>query len=116
LAPGPSPPSYRDTLLICPLLSLSIAGERGEVTVSWTITTGASEYFLEEDDHPDFFTPIQVYQGAGTTVMLGQLERLRPWYFRVRAANRLSTSPWSNIVGYTATTKSSPAPVPSMSR
>lgn len=108
ISPGPVQPSYRDTSLMCPFLTATPASGSGNLLVSWTTSAGATDYFLEEDYDPSFPQPREVYRGPLNSVDLGQLSVSRPWYFRVRAANRVSTSPWSNIVGFATAATGSP--------
>jgi titin len=76
------------------LLPISNPDGQGEYVVDWNDVTGATGYQLEEDDSPDFDSPVTRYQGTATQFeVVGQ--RFGTWYYRVRADNDAGNGPWS---------------------
>ncbi|HPN52011.1 MAG TPA: S8 family serine peptidase [Anaerolineaceae bacterium] len=69
----------------------------GNYTLSWSVSSGATSYMLQEDDAPDFSSPVIRYLGAGTqTSVSGQSIGL--WHYRVKALSSSAESPWSSAV------------------
>ena len=67
----------------------------GYYTVNWTAAARASTYSLEEDDNPDFTSPIVVYTGSGLSWSApNRLPGL--YYYRVRGHNEHGYGPYSN--------------------
>lgn len=62
--------------------------------VDWSDVTGASAYTLEEDDDPDFASPITRYSGSDSHYQILDQTYGR-WYYRVRAANAVVSGFWS---------------------
>jgi hypothetical protein len=71
-------------------------GNADEYQVSWSATTGATGYTLEQDALPSFSSATVRYEGTELQYnVTGQDEG--NWYYRVRAYNSAGHSPWSNI-------------------
>jgi uncharacterized delta-60 repeat protein len=68
----------------------------GSYTVSWSASSGASSYLLQESPTPDFTNPTPAYTGSNTsTAIFGKA--LGTYYYRVQASSTSGSSPWSNI-------------------
>lgn len=68
----------------------------GDYTLIWSEVATAVSYTLEEDDNPDFSSPIEVYLGSEPSYSItGQ--PVGTWYYRVKANNSWVSSIWSNI-------------------
>ncbi len=82
----------------------------GDYLVDWVDVSGGDTYLLQEDDNPDFSTPIDRYTGA-----LSQFEVTGQaggtWYYRVLARNPGGDSAWSNVVS-TGVVPATPALLP----
>ena len=77
------------------LLSIDNPDRDGEYLVEWLAVTGATTYTLEEDDNPDFSTPITRYAGPGLQQAIsGQDNGI--WYYRVQASTEEAESLWSS--------------------
>jgi thermitase len=71
--------------------------QHDEYQISWSPTTAATSYLLEEDDNNTFSTPQTRYAGTSLSYnVTGQAGG--PWYYRVRASNSGGTSDPSNVV------------------
>ena len=105
---SPQVPPSVDTNLTCPTLALG--SDERDFTLFWTAPSGALTYFLEQDRDPNFPSPGEVYRGPLTSARTSLQVGGQQWYFRVRATNRTSISPWSNIVGVMSRTAGSHAP------
>jgi hypothetical protein len=72
--------------------------------VEWSQVTGASTYTLQEDDDPDFGSPVTLYEGANRQYLVSN-QSVGTWYYRVRASAGSMISQWSQtqeaIVGAT---------------
>jgi hypothetical protein len=67
----------------------------GYYLVNWTEVTGAISYELQEDDDPDFGSPVTTYSGSSNQAeVTGQLPGT--WYYRVRSRNAAGYSQWSD--------------------
>jgi hypothetical protein len=62
--------------------------------VEWMDVSGATGYKLEEDDTPDFSSPITRYEGPVTQIEVAG-QPAGTWYYRVRAYNSAGNGPWS---------------------
>ena len=67
----------------------------GGFTVTWSGSSDATTYTLQEDDNAGFTSPTVVYSGENTSVSLNR--GLGTYYYRVNASNPEYTSPWSNV-------------------
>jgi uncharacterized delta-60 repeat protein len=68
----------------------------GDYSVSWSASSGATTYTLQEDDNADFASPTTAYAGAATsTDISGRFPGT--YYYRVRASNAATDSDWSNV-------------------
>ncbi len=67
----------------------------GSYTVTWSPSSGANAYTLQEDDNIFFSSPTIRYAGPGTT---WQANNVRPGfhYYRVQASGPSGDSDWSN--------------------
>lgn len=62
--------------------------------------TGTVYYSLEEDNNPDFSSPIQIYSGTELSYAI----KNRPdgtYYYRVNSSNVYGSSDWGNVVNIT---------------
>jgi subtilisin family serine protease len=79
-------------------------------TLTWTATTGATSYRLQESADLAFTAPITRYVGISTSYAItGQPGGT--WYYRVEAHNQAGFGPPSNTEGVTVTASGVPAPV-----
>jgi len=95
---GDSPWSNTKSVGVFPatpvLLPISNLNWDRNYLVDWTDVSGGTGYILEEDDNPDFDSPVILYQGMDTEFeVIGQQHGV--WYYRVRAYNAAGNSPWS---------------------
>jgi serine protease len=67
----------------------------GNYTVSWSASTGATSYLLQEDDNSGFSSPATAYSGANTSWAASGKPN-GTYYYRVRASNAIGPSGWSN--------------------
>ncbi|MGD8473073.1 MAG: hypothetical protein PVH59_03055 [Anaerolineae bacterium] len=78
------------------LYTISNPGGLGDYSVSWSASSGATTYTLQEDDNADFTSPATAYAGAATsTDISGRFPGM--YYYRVRASNAAADSDWSNV-------------------
>ncbi|MBN2415226.1 putative Ig domain-containing protein [bacterium] len=70
------------------------ANNSGTYTLSWTSVEKADAYRLEESGDPAFTASAVLYTGADTTFEVSGKQD-GDYYYRVRAENSVSTSPWS---------------------
>jgi subtilisin family serine protease len=83
----PQPPS---------LSPISNPDNDGTYTISWSASATATKYLLEEDDDPNFGSPINRFYGNA----LNYNRSYQPsgaWYYRVRAESNLGLGPFSTI-------------------
>jgi len=80
-----------------------------DYTVSWTSSTAADTYTLEEDDNPSFNSPVERCTTSNTQCSVTDQEK-GIWYYRVRASNAGGDSGWSNEVSTAVGTFFSLAP------
>ncbi|MGD2159124.1 MAG: hypothetical protein PVG32_19760, partial [Anaerolineales bacterium] len=66
----------------------------GDYTVSWSAVERATSYILEEDDNPDFSSPVEAYDGASTSKSITGRD-IGVYYYRVMAASAFGSSDWS---------------------
>jgi len=74
-------------------ITVPASSTTGSFTVSWSSSTGATSYDLEEDTTSAFSSPTQVYTGASTSFGVTNKPAGTYWY-RVRASNTAGTSAW----------------------
>jgi hypothetical protein len=79
----------------------------GSYTVNWSGVTTAITYTLEEDTDISFTNPISYVVNTTSKSITGQ--EIGTYYYRVKAANKVCDSDWSNKQAVTVTTE---APVP----
>jgi len=94
-----------------PLLYAIVAGsEPNDYTITWSSSTGATTYRLQESADDGFTDVITRYLGAGTGyTVTGQ--RAGTWTYRVEAANLAGFSAPSNSRSFTVTVDSIPIPL-----
>jgi hypothetical protein len=68
----------------------------GSYTVSWSSSSGATTYTLEEDDNMGFSSPVTAYSGSDLEKAISG-RNLGTYYYRVMASNGSGSSGWSNI-------------------
>jgi hypothetical protein len=77
------------------LLEISNSDADGEYLVDWDNVTGATSYWVEEDDNVAFSSPVVRYNGVDSQFqMSGQVTG--EWFYRVRAHNAAGYGPWSD--------------------
>ncbi len=81
----------------------------GNYTVSWTASSGATGYLLQEDDNASFSSPTTAYSGAATSTNISG-KAAGTYYYRVNASNTYGTSAWSNVQSVTVSPPSGPTP------
>ncbi len=67
----------------------------GNYTISWSSSTGAGGYLLQEANTPDFSSPSTAYSGPNTSTAVSGRE-VGTYYYRVKAVNFYVSSGWSN--------------------
>jgi len=68
----------------------------GEYVVNWQPSVNATFYTLQESTEPSFSAPNIIYEGDSTFfVVSGKSDGI--YYYRVRASNATSNSPWSEV-------------------
>ncbi|MHC4600282.1 MAG: hypothetical protein ACYS47_14875, partial [Planctomycetota bacterium] len=82
------------------------ATSTGTFTISWSGSSGATSYTLEEDVNSSFTSPTVVYSGTSTARSFSRSSGT--YYYRVRANNGAGSSGWT--VGATPVTIVPPAP------
>jgi len=81
----------------------------GTYSISWSASTGATYYDLEEAGDSSFTSPTTVYSGPNTAhIVTGQAQG--SYWYRVRAGDALGISPWT--AGTNACIVSATAPSP----
>ncbi|MCB9432411.1 MAG: PD40 domain-containing protein [Ardenticatenaceae bacterium] len=88
------------------LYSISNSDQNGEYTVSWSSSTGAVDYVLQEQLNNGSWATIQTTVGTSYTAS-GRSNG--SWCYRVQARNDAGNSPWSNIQCTTVNTPVPPA-------
>jgi uncharacterized protein YegP (UPF0339 family) len=79
-----------------PLLDpISNTDGNGDYLVDWNDVTGATSYWLEEDDNSEFTSPTVRYNGTNNQYPVSA-QPTGLWYYRVRATCAGGDSPWSN--------------------
>ncbi|HNS51291.1 MAG TPA: hypothetical protein PKO09_08900 [Anaerolineae bacterium] len=68
----------------------------GDYWVMWSTPSGATAYTLQEDDDPEFGSPVEYDTGSGTAHFV-EGQSLGAWYYRVAARSDFGSSSWSNI-------------------
>ena len=93
-----------------PLLTTIVASSEPDAyTITWSSSTGATTYRLQESATAGFTDVITRYIGAGTGhTVTGQ--RAGTWTYRVEAANAAGFGPPSNTQNFTVTV--APLPIP----
>jgi hypothetical protein len=98
-AGGDSPWSNTVSVGVLPatpeLLPINNDDEDSSYLVAWTAVAGATGYRLQEDDSPDFDSPVTRYQGPATQFTVGGRPPGAEYYYRVQAYNQVGDSPWS---------------------
>ncbi|NIP35777.1 MAG: hypothetical protein GWN18_12490, partial [Thermoplasmata archaeon] len=82
----PAPPSLAD---------ISNPDGDGDYLLDWPDVTGATLYWVEEDDNEAFSSPTVRYTGASSEYQVYGQGAGR-WYYRVRASNDFGDGAWSN--------------------
>lgn len=73
---------------------LPIDNSDGDYLVDWDDVPNADSYTLEEDDDPNFGSPLVRYTGPDSQFQV--VDQLAgTWHYRVRASNVSGESPWS---------------------
>ncbi len=79
-----------------PLLApISNPDGNGDYLVDWNDVTGATSYWLEEDDNSEFTSPTPRYNGTNSQYQVSE-QPTGLWYYRVRATCAGGDSAWSN--------------------
>ena len=98
-AGGDSSWSNTESVSVAPaspvLFAISNPDGNGDYLVRWSDVAGATTYRLEEDDNPEFASPMPRYTGASSQFQVYGQES-GTWYYRVRASNAFGDSLWSN--------------------
>jgi uncharacterized delta-60 repeat protein len=81
-------------------------GGDGSYTVSWSSSTGATSYLLQESMTQDFSSAIAAYSGSNTSASI-MGKGLGRYYYRVQAASGSASSAWSNIEAVDVTVQDS---------
>lgn len=77
------------------LYAIGNADGDGNYTVSWSSSSSATSYTLQEDNNPSFSSPATVYSGSGTSRSFNG-KSPGTYYYRVNAINQFGASEWSN--------------------
>jgi len=92
------------------LNAINNPGNLDAYTISWSASTGADGYKLQEDDNAAFSSPETRYMGSALVYSVtGQVGGT--WYYRVLAYNDGGDSPWSTPQSTTVTPSSLLSPV-----
>jgi hypothetical protein len=67
----------------------------GAYLVDWSDETGATSYYLEEDDNSAFTSPTVRHNGVSSQYQVSG-QQTDQWYYRVRGSNAGGDSLWSN--------------------
>lgn len=114
--PSAEPPPPEDSFVYLPMLvnnfpfipaapslnAIDNADGDGNYTVTWTSSTGATSYTLQEDDNVTFSSPTTVYSGSGASTDISGRD-VGVYYYRARASNAYFSSDWSNTRSVTVT-------------
>ena len=88
--------NYPFTPVAPTLYAISNPEGLGDYSVSWSASSGATMYTLQEADSADFANPTTAYAGAATsTDISGRFPGT--YYYRVRASSATADSDWSNV-------------------
>ena len=76
---------------------LAISNPEGDGTydVQWQPSASATDYTLQEDDNPEFESPVVRCSGMGRSCHITN-QPLGGWYYRVLASNAYGPGPWSD--------------------
>jgi hypothetical protein len=77
------------------LSSISNDDSDGDYLLDWNEVTSATSYTLEEDNNSSFSSPVTRYEGPNTQYQITGQEN-GCWYYRVRASDAETDSPWSD--------------------
>lgn len=91
------------------LNSISNPDGDGNYTVSWSASSGATGYTLQEDDNASFTSPTTAYSGAATSTNISG-KGPGTYYYRVNASNSYGTSGWSNVQSVVVAGLTGPTP------
>ena len=92
LAPDEVPPPPKTTLRVeAPPVGV------GKYTARWGASPRATNYVLEEAGNSAFVTPTVVYSGTANSLVLTD-RQAGVYFYRVKAANIVGESPWSDAV------------------
>jgi len=75
-------------------ITVPVSSVTGSYTVSWSSSTGATGYDLEEDTSASFSNPISAYTGTNTTFNVTG-KTVGTFYYRVRATGVAGSSGWT---------------------
>ena len=78
------------------LNAISNSDGDGSYTVSWSATSQATSYVLQEARNSDFADAVEIYSGASTSHAVSGRGAAR-YYYRVKARNSWGDSGWSNV-------------------
>jgi|GEM_PF-3955587 len=92
-----------------PTITLASTDSDGSYTVSWTESTGATYYALEESSTYTFLSSTEVYNGSGTTKDITGKSN-GTYYYRVKAGSAVGVSDWSSATNFVAVTITSTTP------
>jgi photosystem II stability/assembly factor-like uncharacterized protein len=77
------------------LYSISNPDGDGNYTVSWSTSSSATSYTLQEDNNAAFSSPATVYSGPGTSKSFSG-KSTGTYYYRVNGVNQYGAGEWSN--------------------
>jgi hypothetical protein len=83
------------TLAAPTLSSIANSDGDGNYTVSWSSSTGATRYELQEDDNSAFSNPTTVYNGSSTSYPATD-KSAGTYYYHAKACSSSDCSSWSN--------------------
>jgi len=91
------------------LNAINNADGDGAYNVTWSASSTATSYTLEEDDNSSFSSPTAVYSGSGL-LWVASGKAGGTYYYRVKATNSYGDSAWSNVQSVTVSPQSGPTP------
>jgi hypothetical protein len=89
------------------LYTIDNADKNGDYTVSWSASSGATGYTLQEANNASFTGAMPVYSGSGTSTSITG-KAAGTYYYRVNASNGYGSSGWSNVQSVTVVPPSNP--------
>lgn len=101
------------TLAAPTLSSVANSDGDGNYTVSWSASTGATRYEIQEDDNSAFSSPTTVYNGSNTSFPVAD-KSAGAYYYHAKACSSSDCSSWSSTRSVTVLPEWDATPVGSI--